>query len=138
MRILPVKLEGGLMPTKSTEGSAAYDLYAPEGGAVYPQDILKVSLGIRMSIPAWYCGILTHRSSMNQKDIHAYGLIDSDYRGIIMVTLMNMGSHVYRFNIGDRIAQIRFARVPDINMVEVSYMSLETERGEGGHGSTGQ
>jgi len=135
---LPVKVEeGGKLPTYATDGSAAMDMYAPAGGYVYPNSRLLIPLDIRMEIPQGYCGILTHRSSMDAKGITAYGLIDADYRGIIKVTLHNTGSYVYRFDRGDRIAQMRVVRVPEVRLVEVQGMSLETQRGEGGHGSTG-
>lgn len=138
MRLLPVKLEvGGQMPTKGTQGSAGYDLYAPKGGIVYPGDVLKVPMGIRFSIPNGYCGILTHRSSMSAKGVSAYGLIDEDYRGEIILTLMNIGPRVYQFKAGDRIAQIRFVEVPDMNLIRVQEIPLSTDRGEGSYGSTG-
>lgn len=137
MRLLDVKLVGGQMPTRAKEGDAAWDLYAPVGGYVYPQDMHLLSLDIRMAIPEGYCGILTHRSGLNTKGIVAYGTIDAGYRGILKVNLMNLSSKVFRWEAGDRIAQVRIVEVPNIIMREVASMSLETVRGEGGHGSTG-
>ena len=135
---LPVKVEeGGYMPVYSTKGSAAMDLYSPVSGRIVPDSNLVVPLDIRMEIPQGYCGILTHRSGMNVKGISAYGIIDSDYRGIVKATLFNNSCHVYWFNRGDRIAQLQIIRLPELQLIEVQEMSLETQRGEGGHGSTG-
>ncbi len=135
---LPIKIEGPVeMPRYITEGSAAFDLYAPVSGFVYPGDAKKVQLDIRVEIPVGYCGILTHRSSQSAKGIFAYGTVDSDYRGIVAVVLMNSSDEVYRWNAGDRIAQMRIVEVPNVVLVRVQRMSLETQRGSGGFGSTG-
>ena len=138
MQWLSVKLEeGGRMPTKGTKLSAGYDLYAPKGGIVYPGDIAVVNTKVRLCIPSGYCGILTHRSSMAARGVHAYGLIDEDYRGELMVTLMNLGPRVFQYKPGDRIAQVRFVEVPAISLLQVSEIPMNTERGEGAHGRTG-
>ena len=135
---LPIKIEGPVeMPRYATDGSAAFDLYAPVSGFVYPGDAKKIPLDIRVAIPVGYCGILTHRSSQSLQGICAYGTIDSDFRGIVSVVLMNSSDDLYRFNAGDRIAQMRIVEVPKVVVVQVQEMSLETERGTGGFGSTG-
>jgi dUTP pyrophosphatase len=135
---LPIKIEGPVeMPRYATDGSAAFDLYAPVSGFVYPGDAKKIPLDIRVSIPVGYCGILTHRSSQSAKGVCAYGTIDSDFRGIVCVVLMNGGDTLYRWNAGDRVAQLRIVEVPNVVLVQVQEMSLETQRGEGGYGSTG-
>lgn len=135
---LQVKTEGFVeMPRYATDGSAAFDLYAPTSGFVYPGDAKRVPLDIRVAIPPGYCGILTHRSSMSLQGVCAYGTIDSDYRGIVSVVLVNSGDDLYRFNGGDRIAQMRIVEVPKVVLMQVQEMSLETQRGEGGFGSSG-
>ena len=69
--------------------------------------------------------------------LNSPGTIDADYRGEIMVLLVNHGSETFRVQRGDRIAQLVIAPVASVEIVAVEALA-ETERGQGGFGSTGQ
>ena len=138
MKFIPIKIEeGGKMPSKGTEDSAGWDLYAPRNGAIYPGTTDPIYLGIKAETPKGYAFILSHRSGMHMKyQVTAYGLIDSDYRGEFIVCLTNHSGHLFEFKKGDRIAQMRLVEVPDAKLLQVDELG-KTDRGEGGHGSTG-
>jgi len=131
-------------PSRGTIGSAGYDLYSIEEYDFDPSTRLLIKTGIALKIPEGYYGRIAPRSSMAWKkhtDILA-GVIDSDYRGEIGVCLSNL-SPINGFTIkrGDRIAQLIITKIETPELIEVSnedFHSVETERGAGGFGSTGQ
>jgi deoxyuridine 5'-triphosphate nucleotidohydrolase len=137
MILLDVKLlECAKLPTKGTEGSAAFDLYSPQQVILYPQSYELIDLKIQLALRENTCGILSHRSGMNTKGIFAYGLIDSDYRGNLKVMLYNFSDDQYVIQKHDRIAQLKIEEIPTVILREVEELS-NTTRG-GGHGSTGR
>ncbi len=135
MKFIKIKMDGGTLPTKGTEGSAAWDLYAPKDGNIWPGGIDVVDLGFSLELQNC-AAILSHRSSLNIRGICAYGLVDPDYRGVIQVTLHNRSMVQFKYKKGDRIAQMRLVEVPDARLLVVDELN-GTDRGEGGHGSTG-
>ena len=130
-------------PFYATAGAAAMDLHAcidepitiPAGGRVL------VPTGIAVAIPEGYVGIIAVRSSMGVRRgvtmPNAIGVIDSDYRGPLGVALYNTAAEPYEILPGDRIAQMMVAPVahPALELVEEL---PETDRGQGGFGSTGR
>lgn len=130
-----------IVPTKGTADSAGYDLYACEGGTIEPGATVKINTGIVAEIPQGYFGAVFARSGLATKQglrpSNCVGVIDSDYRGDIIVALHNDSSEPRAINIGDRIAQL--AIIPYINptLTVVSELSV-TDRGAGGFGSTGK
>lgn len=128
------------MPTRGTPGSAGLDIYSTEDRAMEPGDIVGIHPGIAMEIPEGHVGLLCTRSSMGKIGVRiaaGCNVIDSDYRGEVMVYLRNDGAfrhHIYK---GDRIAQIVVLPLPAIEVEEALCLS-DTERGEGGFGSTGR
>lgn len=132
-----------IAPTKGSKLAAAFDLYADVDKTVviFPRETQMISTGICMSIPEGYFGAVYARSGLASKNgirpANCVGVIDADYRGVIGVPLHN-DSHVrYKVNPGDRIAQIIIQPCPEVIMTEVNELE-DTERGEGGFGSTGQ
>lgn len=121
-------------PRRSSDGAAAYDMYADTDTNVPPGGSSLVSTGIAMDTSG-YAGVLSHRSSVNKKGICIYGLIDPDYRGTIYIPVVNTSNEPFVIKRGDRIAQIRFVELPEIKMKEVEALS-GTKRGSGGFGST--
>lgn len=134
--MIKIKMSGGIFPTKGTEGSAAYDLYAPRDGELWPGGVDVIDLGFSLDLRP-YAAILSHRSGMNIKGIFVYGLIDPDYRGPVKVTLHNKSIVHFKYKEGERIAQMRLVEIPNAGLMEVDELN-ETIRGEGGHGSTGK
>lgn len=131
-------------PYQATAGAAGLDLCAavPEDQPMVikagNQDI--VPLGFALGLPQGYEAQIRPRSGLAAKfgvtTLNSPGTIDADYRGEVMVILINHGKAPFTVNRGDRIAQMVIAPVPKINMIETDTLDI-TERGAGGHGSTG-
>lgn len=144
------------LPTKATEGSAGYDLYAAnviDDGSdtimydnvnnivfLYPGQTITITTGIGIELPIGYEAQIRSRSGLAIKHglvvINSPGTIDSDYRGEILVGLKNTSNIMQGIKLGDRIAQMVFNEVHSANFDVVEEL-IETERGEGGLGSTG-
>ncbi len=136
-------LDGVKVPTKATQGSAGLDLAAYEDTFIYPHDCqlnVSVRTGVYVEIPHGYVGILAERSSLKRKYgltlNNNLGIIDSDYRGEILIELENSTSGNVRVEKGQRIAQLVIVPSPDINLINVDDLN-ETKRGVGGFGSSG-
>ena len=165
MTEVKIKLNGGIMPVKATAGAAAYDLYVPEDVMItrWPRQI--VGMKFSLELPEGYAATIQPRSGFSAKGIEVEeqslqgdgsikietvridgdvvrGLIDADYRGDVGVILRFSCDYTYskvqKFVIkkGTRIAQMQIIKVPQVELVEVDELS-ETDRGEGGFGSTG-
>lgn len=122
---------------KGTKNSAGYDLFANQSVKIKPHCTEKIDTGIRMEIPNGFYGKIETRSSYAAKGLIVIGgIIDSDYRGNIIVMLHNILSDVTQeINTGDKIAQIIFLKYNDFDIQEVNELD-NTER-NGGFGSTG-
>ncbi len=140
--ILRVKREGEDIPLPSyiTDGSSGLDLRSAEDVVIPPGEWRAVSTGIRISLPPGYEAQVRPRSGLALKYgvtvLNAPGTIDSDYRGIIKVILINHGKKAFWIRRGDRIAQMVITRVEQVEVEEVEILD-ETSRGEGGFGHTG-
>ncbi len=132
-----------LLPTRATAGSAGYDLYAcieaaitiPVGGVV------RIGTGIAIGIEdPTIAAFVYARSGLATKQglipANCVGVIDSDYRGEILVALKNLSDMPQRIAPNDRIAQLVLAPVYLPTLLEVETLS-DTARGDGGFGSTG-
>ena len=122
-------------PTKGTDGSAGYDLYVDD--VEWHRHSQMVKYGVSVEIPKGYVGLIIERSSLHHRDIkimNTLGVIDSDYRGELMTPVM-IPNHTMVVN-GERLTQL--VVVPCLNTpVEIVEELSNTERGEGGFGSTG-
>lgn len=131
--------EFSVCPTKGTPQAAGYDLYSIEEGEIYPQERKMIDTGIQMQIPNGYYGRIAPRSGLalkNGMDVMA-GVIDSDYRNNIKCILLNTDkNNIYKYNIGDKIAQIIIEKHYDICFVDSDILD-KTAR-SGGFGSTGK
>ena len=94
--------EEALLPTKATEGSAAFDLYAYTEAPLEPCETFKYKTGIALEIPEGSVGLIFPRSGLSTKFgirlSNCVGVIDSDYRGEIIVALHNDGDESYMIN----------------------------------------
>lgn len=126
------------LPTRATAGDAGLDLYSVEDVAIQPGDRLVVRTGIAMEIPSGYAGLVWDKSGLAAKRglKTMGGVIDAGYRGEIQVVLVNLGSDVHAIAVGDKIAQLLIQKVELPDIEEVSGLS-DSERGDGGFGSTG-
>lgn len=126
------------LPVKGSPHSAGYDLCALEECVVKSKDKMLVSTGLSMAIPDGYYGRVAPRSGLACKnfiDVGA-GVVDSDYRGEVKVLLFNFSNEDFLIKEGDRIAQLIVEKIGLTELVEVENLE-ETERNEGGFGSTG-
>ena len=125
-----------IIPTYAKGGDAGMDLVITDIKGENKYDI-TYGFGISMEIPEGFMGLIFPRSSIRKTDLvlsNSVGVIDSGYRGEIQVTFKKTGLNKYE--IGDRGAQIIIIPHPPIEFEEVNELS-NTERGEGGFGSTG-
>ncbi|MBR3704036.1 MAG: dUTP diphosphatase [Oscillospiraceae bacterium] len=131
------------LPYYATDGAAALDLHACTDGdtVIPPHERVFIPTGIAVAIPDGYVGIMAVRSSMGARHginlANGIGVIDSDYRGQLHVTLYNTTEAPYTVRSGDRIAQLMVMPVarPTLKVVDTL---PETGRGTGGFGSTGR
>ena len=128
------------IPKYATPGSAGVDLCSMKYCIIKPGELAMIPTGIRLEIPEGYEGQIRPRSglALNNRIIipNAPGTIDSDYRGEIMIMLLNMGEEPFSLSFGDRIAQLVFVPVARAKFEPVKELS-PTKRGTGGFGSTG-
>lgn len=132
--------EDAKMPTKAHDSDAGWDLYAAEDMKI-PNGMRKtIKTGVSIAIPDGYSGLIWPRSGLSVKfgvDVLA-GVVDAGYRGEIMVCLLNTDhSSWVEIKKGDRIAQILFQEVPKFKLYQVAELD-DTERAEGGFGSSGK
>ncbi len=129
------------VPRYARQGDAACDLVAGADAQIPPLGRAGIATGIAVEIPVGFAGFVLPRSGLALRHgitlANAPGLIDSGYRGEIIVALHNSDpSEPFFVTVGDRIAQLVILAVPHVVYVEATSLG-ETERGEGGFGSTG-
>ena len=145
MNSIPVKIlrEGAKLPTYGSAEAAGADLYAclEENVTIRPGETAFIPTGFAMAVPKGCAGLIYARSGMAcKRDLapaNKVGVIDSDYRGEIIVALHNHGSEVQSVSHGERIAQMVITPVLTPGFV-LSENLDDTARGEGGFGSTGK
>jgi dUTP pyrophosphatase len=132
--------QGMPLPSLATPGSAGYDIASAEDGTLGPLERRLFKTGFAIAIPPGFECQIRPRSGLGLK--HGITLpnspatIDCDYRGELMVALVNLGGESFQVTRGMRIAQLVFARVEQANWRPVAELPA-SGRGEGGFGSTG-
>jgi dUTP pyrophosphatase len=148
---IPIKLvwlahgEGLPLPRQQTPGSAGLDLAAAlapdEAIEIAPGAVAMIPTGLTIAIPLGYEAQIRPRSGLAAKHgitvLNSPGTVDADYRGEVKVMLINHGPAPFAVRRGERIAQMVVAPVSQVVFEEVEALD-ETERGAGGHGSTGR
>lgn len=149
--------KGAKMPTRAHPYDAGLDLYAPEdcvvpaakvtnvlelfeGELVHAVEVgsLTIDTGVHMEIPEGYVGFIKSKSGLNVKyGLTADGVIDAHYTGSIAVKLYNHTPDAYHVKAGDKIAQLVILPCL-LPMPEIVDSLEETDRGDGGFGSTGR
>ncbi len=142
--------EGAIMPTRAHPWDAGLDLYAPEDVIVSRSDCLPfgqaktgfvtIDTGVHVEIPEGYVGLIKNKSGLNVKcglTTCGDGVIDAHYTGSVVVKLYNHTPLPYFFKAGDKIAQLVIVPclLPELEVVD---HLEETDRGDGGFGSTGR
>lgn len=133
-----------IAPSYGSPYAAGADLYAlVDDGAltINPHDTVFVHTGIAMEIPVGFAGLIYARSGIACKrglaPANKVGVVDSDYRGEVMVALHNHSEVAQTIEHGERIAQMVIAPYLTADFIESTTLD-ETDRGEGGFGSTGK
>ena len=130
--------EDGKLPTKAHASDAGYDLYSIEDTVIKPSQRVVIKTGVSMEMPAHLSGLIWPRSGLAVKqgiDVLA-GVIDAGYRGEIMVCLLNTSPLDVTVCKGDRIAQLIFQEVLNVNLTLSDALSA-SQRGGNGFGSSG-
>lgn len=128
------------LPTRGSKDAAGLDLYCPFHIKVPADSQKKIPLGIAVEIPKGHMGLLVPRSSMSKTPLrcaNSVGIIDADYRGELSIAYENVSCSDYTIFRGDRIAQLIIVPIAIVDVEEAQTLS-ETERGDGGYGSTGK
>lgn len=123
-----------------TVGSAGLDLYAAADTDLNPGAFAAVPTGFAMELPPGTVGDIRARSGRALRDgltiLQGVGTVDADYRGEVKVLLLNVGPRAVRIERGERIAQLVVLPVVRVAVEETEGLA-ESERGDGGFGSTG-
>lgn len=136
--------ENAIIPKRGSDYAAGYDLYActgmNNGVKIWGGETRKIGTGISMAIPEGYFGAIFARSGLATKNgirpANCVGVIDSDYRGEIIVALHNDSVDEFTVKDGERIAQLVIMPYLAVDFIETNALD-ETDRGIGGFGSTG-
>ena len=127
------------IPTRGSEVAAGWDLYASQELVVPARGKAIITTDIAIAVPVGFYGRVAPRSGIAWKkhtDIGA-GVIDADYRGPVGVVMFNHSDEDLQIEVGDRVAQLVIEQISMAPLTEVDSLD-DTERGEGGYGSTGR
>ncbi|MFA4834097.1 MAG: dUTP diphosphatase [Patescibacteria group bacterium] len=125
------------LPQRAHVGDAGLDLYAADYYSLLPGESMVISTGIKMAIPEGYAGLIWDKSGIAKSGIHTTaGVIDSSYRGEIMVNMINLSEDIYHIAPGQKIAQILIQPAPNLEIKE-DKIDDETSRNDNGFGSSG-
>lgn len=141
MKIKVKKLDpAAVLPTYATVGAACFDIRTIEAGKVPAYGIRRFRTGLSFEVPDGYVLKVYSRSghgiNHGLRLSNVVGIVDSDYRGEVIIGITNDSGFSFEFEAGDRIAQGMIDLAPQIELVEADSLS-ETARGAYGFGSTG-
>lgn len=136
---MKIKLDqNAIMPTRAHETDAGLDLFSPVRCVIPPCDWVTIDTGVHVDISPGWCGLITSKSGlMGREGITSRGTIDSGYIGSIKAVLFNHSSKTYIIEKGDKITQLVIIPILTPHLEVVEELD-DTERGEGGFGSTGK
>ena len=130
-----------LIPTRGSADAAGLDLRSNIDTVIQPGRKETIPCGLKIEIDPGYVGDVRSRSGLAAKNnifvLNSPGTIDADYRGEVKVMLMNLGHEPFTVRRLDRIAQLVILALPTVELVIVEALT-ESQRGEGGFGSTGK
>lgn len=127
-------------PVKAHATDAGFDLTAVSVTEDRRHEVVSYGTGLAVEIPDGYVGLVFPRSSVYKEDLllsNCVGVIDSGYRGEIMAKFKILRPLIHRYTTGDRIAQLIILPYPEVEFEEAESLG-ESDRGEGGYGSTGR
>ncbi|MGY5865098.1 MAG: dUTP diphosphatase [Candidatus Thorarchaeota archaeon] len=128
------------IPKAAKAGDVAFDLYSTIDYELRPGERFAIPTGIAVEIPPGFEGQVRPRSGLALKEgvtvLNAPGTVDSGYRGEVKTIMINHNEESFKITKGMRISQLAIRPVPEVEFIEVDELS-DTDRGEGGFGSTG-
>jgi len=141
MKVLFKKIdENATIPSYANPGDAGMDIYASEHATLRPGERKLIKTGLKMQLPPKTEAQIRPRSGLAIKNgitlLNTPGTIDEGYRGELGIIMINLGESHFEIEPGMRIAQMVISPVIQVETEEVQELS-ESERGEGGFGSTG-
>lgn len=127
---------------KNKKNDACFDIQSANDYYIEPNERVLVSTGIRFKLPYNFEAQIRSRSGLSYKSglivANTPGTIDADYRGEVKVILINLSKEQVCVKRGDRIAQVKFEKVPSIKLIDLDTIDTSTDRGEKGFGSSGK
>lgn len=127
------------LPCYAKSGDAGMDIFVAEDVTVNPGQSIGIKSGLAFEVPEGYVGLLWDKSGLSIK--HGIkilgGVLDSGFRGEVIVGVINLGKESYTFEKGHKLTQMLIQPVERVEIEEVEILS-ESERGSGGLGSTGK
>ena len=127
------------LPCYAKSGDAGMDIFVAEDVTVNPGQSIGIKSGLAFEVPEGYVGLLWDKSGLSIK--HGIkilgGVLDSGFRGEVIVGVINLGKEPYTFEKGHKLTQMLIQPVERVEIEEVEILS-ESERGSGGLGSTGK
>ncbi len=130
--------ESAKLPRYSHKGDAGLDLFSSIDCVLEGRSVKPVPTGIQIAIPEGFVGLIWDKSGLSLQGVHRLaGVIDSGYRGEVKVVMVNLARETFSIKKGMKIAQILIQPITKVKVQEVKTLE-ETDRGEGGFGSTGK
>ncbi len=140
MKISYKKLRAdAIVPKHALAGDAGVDLYTPDACAIETGEQKSIPLGFAIEIPRGYVGLIWDKGGLSHKHgLKTFGgVVDSNFRGEMQVSLMNFSEKVFNFEKGHKVAQLLIQKVEEVEFEEVKDLS-DSVRGERAFGSTGK
>lgn len=137
------RFKDSIVPSRGSKEAAGLDLYAHDQAMIKPGETIKIDTGISIELPIGTFGAIFARSGLATKQglrpSNCVGVVDADYRGPVIVALHNDSNETREIAKGDRIAQLVVIPyyIPFFEITDKIEDMSETERGDGGFGSTG-
>jgi len=132
--------EDAFIPEKAHKTDSGYDCRIPDDLQLWAGELKVVDLGFRIQLPkGWECQMRSRSGIASRYSILfalGIGTIDNEYRGEIKIPLLNVGNSIVRFPRGTKISQMVFKKIDRVRIME-DKVDTNTDRGEGGFGSTG-
>lgn len=131
--------EEAKIPEYAYEDDAAFDLFAIEDVNIKPGERVQIKTGLAIQIPQGFVSLIWDKSGLSHKAglKTLGGVIDSGFRGEWMIGLINLSNEDYKIEKGHKVAQAIIQKKETVKFTEVEELS-DSERGEGGFGSSGQ
>jgi len=125
------------LPQRAYSGDAGLDLFSADYYSLLPGERATIGTGVKMAIPEGYAGLIWDKGGVAKSGIHTMGgVVDSGYRGEIVVNVINLSEDIYHIAPGQKIAQILIQPIANLEIIETKIFD-DTDRNDNGFGSSG-